>query len=318
MQLYQIRVEQTKRGRERVAETNVRFTLSVLGIEKSVAEALVLKSALAILKETGREGCVHINSVGDRDSIQRFSRELSSYLRKHVAEIPIPAREALKRDVFEALELLLAKEDPIAENAPRPMQFLTDASRRHLKDVLEFLEVSEIPYEINDRMIGNREFTSQTLFEIYEHNGSAKHEEPPVARGGRCEEFPRRIFKTNFPTVSIVLEEREKRARMEIFKPIRARHPKIYFIQLGDRAKLQSLSIIEQLRTAHIPILQNIGSDSLTLQLEDAQNRSVPFTLIMGQREVLDRTVIVRDMSTHAQETIAVDSLPLYLKSLNI
>ncbi len=92
--------------------------------------------------------------------------------------------------------------------------------------------------------------------------------------------------------------------------------PKIFFIQLGFSAKLQSLSIIEILRKAKIPVLQSLSKDSLSSQLGAAEKMKIPYTIIMGQKEVIDGTVIIRDMDSRSQEEIKVERLAEYIKKL--
>ena len=264
------------------------------------------------------EASVHINSVGDHDSIQRFTRELNNYFRKNLTEMPAPCRETLKRDTLDALEFLIERKHPLLNGAPQPMQFLSDAHRRHLKEVIEFLELSGIPYEIDGELTQGRNYCSQTIFEIRKSLINVEEEIPSLsifARGGRCDDLLKRSHKSKVPAVSIVIEKLLEGTRAVSWKTPRVRHPHIYFIQLGSRAKLHSLSIIETLRKAHIPLQQAIGSDSLSEQLEEARSLNIPKAIIMGQREVLDGTIIVRNLNTHAQILLPIDELTGYLKS---
>jgi histidyl-tRNA synthetase len=61
---------------------------------------------------------------------------------------------------------------------------------------------------------------------------------------------------------------------------------------------------------------QSISKDSLSVQLALAEKMEVPYCVIFGQKEAMDNTVIVRDMKTHSQDTVKIDSLPDYLKHL--
>ena len=92
--------------------------------------------------------------------------------------------------------------------------------------------------------------------------------------------------------------------------------PKIYFIQLGADAKLKSLNVIEILRKAHIPIMQSLSKDSLGSQLAVAEKLGVPYTIIFGQKEAIENSVIVRNMQTRSQETVKFAKLLEYLKEL--
>ena len=300
----------------------IRFGLSVLGIEKSVAEALILKTALAILDDIGlKENCVHINSIGDRDSATSFTRELQSYLRKHINEMPAQYREMLKRNTFQAFEYLRRKKHPAHKEIPRSMEFLSDKSRKHLREVLEYLEAVDVPYEINNELIGNKDCYSQTLFEIRnaETDENVDYHDDILVRGGRCDEIANQLFRLNVPVVGIMFEYSQRGINTSILKQkIINRKPKIYFIQLGARAKLHSLQIIEMLRKSGVPISQSLSSDALSTQLEIAKNKKIPYVAIMGQRETLDGTVIVRDLKTQSQNTISIASLPDYIKKIKI
>jgi histidyl-tRNA synthetase len=92
--------------------------------------------------------------------------------------------------------------------------------------------------------------------------------------------------------------------------------PKMYFIQLGFDAKLKSLSVIEILRKAHIPIAQSLSKDSLGTQLAMAEKAGTPYTIIFGQKEAMEESVIVRNMANRSQETVKIKHLLEYLKEI--
>ena len=93
--------------------------------------------------------------------------------------------------------------------------------------------------------------------------------------------------------------------------------PKVYFIQLGIEAKLKSLNIIEILRKAHVPMMQALSKDSLGAQLSMAEKSGAPYTIIFGQKEAIEQSVIVRNMETRSQETVKQSKLADYMKNLN-
>jgi histidyl-tRNA synthetase len=92
--------------------------------------------------------------------------------------------------------------------------------------------------------------------------------------------------------------------------------PKVYFIQLGFEAKLKSLCIMETLRKNKIPVFQTLSKDSLSAQLAQAEKMEIPYCIIFGQKEAMDNTVIVRNMSVHSQDTVKIDALSDYIKHL--
>jgi histidyl-tRNA synthetase len=295
-----------------IRSARARFGLTVAGVDKSIAESLVLKTALSILSEMGaKDFSIHVNSMGDRDSLSRFSRETQGFLRKNINDLPIQAREAFKRDIFHAIDHLHRKNHPLRESLPRTMEFLSESSRRHLKEVLEFLELEEVPYQVNSSLIGHKDFYSQTIFEIRAAETEESPETRVMARGGRCDDLARRLLRYSLPTVGILLEWESGETSVPRSRTI---EPKVYFIQIGNGARLRGLSVIESMRKARIPMAHSLNDDTLTIQLQRAASLTPTYIIIMGQREAIDGTVIVRNVSTQGQETVPVAILPIYFK----
>ena len=114
--------------------------LEIIGNSRSIAEATLIQTAKMILTEEGYENiCVEINSIGDKDSIARFSRDLTNFYRKHINDMHAECRQLLKKDPFELLGCQNEKCKKINENAPRSMNFLSEPSRIHFQEVLEHL-----------------------------------------------------------------------------------------------------------------------------------------------------------------------------------
>lgn len=286
--------------------------LEAMGTPKSIADTLLIKTSLEILKEEGYSNlCVHLNSVGNRDTMARFGRELTAYYRKNLEELPAHCRQLMKKDIFELLACRNEKCRIIRDSAPKSMNFLSEDSREHFKEVLEYLEFLEIPYEIDHFLVRNRAYSSQTIFEIYETKRDDTCE--PLAVGVRYANLGKKMgLKRDVPGVGVRLKFREKIAR----KNLKFLKPKICFIQLGFEAKLKSLKIIEILRQAKVPMHHGISRDKLTSQLVTAENMKIPYTLIMGQKEALEDTIIVRHMADRSQESVSICDLAKYLKKI--
>ena len=299
------------------------FVLNAVGIKHSIAEALILKTALTILAELGEsETYVQLNSIGDRDSSAKFVREATSHIRKHLGELPPPAQQAFKEDLFLGYSHICKKNISLPEDLPRPMEFLTSSSRKHFREVLEFLEAAEIPYIFDDQLLGHRDCYSQTLFEIKSGSDEAfdptQDEDSEVfARGGRYDELARKYYKTPTPAVGIAFTfklDEVKTDAAKITLPRRGKRPQVFFIHLGYAAQLKSFAIVETLRKARIHLEQSHDAQRLSDQLAYAEQFSIPYTLIMGQKEALEGNVIIRNTKSRAQQTVSVDMLPTFFK----
>jgi len=306
-----------------VGNTRIAFGLDVIGVPKSIAEAFIIKTALSIFSEVGTpEPRVYINSIGDRDSQGRFIREFQVFLRKHIEELSPRGREIMKRDLFAAFVFLSRRSHELFALAPKPMEFLSEASRRHLREVLQYLETIGISYEVDDHLVSCGSHFSQTLFEI-RHRGEiidlpiGEEEElagETLARGGRYDELLKKTYRSPIGAVRITLSLEGRPSQKKTPLKTNSRKPKVYFIQLGFDAKLRALMLIETLRKAHVPLSQSIGTDTLGNQLAIAEKLHVPYAMIMGQKEANENTVIFRNLETRAQETVPIALLADYLR----
>lgn len=294
------------------------FNLDVMGTGKSVAEAELIKVTLEILKEKGFEDLyVDINSMGDKDSALHFTREVGQYYRKRSGELPSLCKTQMKKNPFAPLECSHEKCIELSEEAPKSVAFLSETSRLHFKEVLEYLESMHIPYKIDNRLIGDRRICCHTLFLIKTLNASEKPDTPEetLAIGYRYNALAKKAeMKRDVPAVGVTIVFKENRGTRKLSHKVKK--PEVYFIQIGFDAKLKSLDVIEALRHEKIPLYQALAKDKLSSQIQTAENMGIPFVIIMGQKEALEGSVIVRDMKTRFQETVPLAGLATYLKKM--
>ena len=201
------------------------------------------------------------------------------------------------------------------------MDFLSEASRNHFQEVLEYLEALGIPYEINNNLIGNRKYCTETVFAIVNADhaaksakGGAKKDHKILAIGVRYDGLSKKIgLRHEVHGVGISLLIKGNRA--ELRKDVkRVKRPFASFVQLGFESKLLSLSVIESLRQVKIPLHLSLAKDRLGAQVSSVERYHVAYSIIMGKKEAMEKSAIVRDNPTHAQEIILIEELPNHMK----
>ncbi|OGZ17038.1 MAG: histidine--tRNA ligase [Candidatus Lloydbacteria bacterium RIFCSPLOWO2_12_FULL_51_9] len=348
------RHDQPQRGRYREF---FQFGLEVLNTEKSIADALVIHMTYLILREAGlRDLSVYVNSIGDRECRPHYIRELVAYYRKHLNKVCDSCRMRIKENPLRLLDCNNPQCTELKEDAPDIMMFLCSGCKGHFREVLEYLDTLEIPYEIDHTLVRGLDYYTRTVFEITANVTSAgtkekekKDEpagEPPldtvpvventplpaqepevaeekstvplsIASGGRYDYLGERLgSKRPLPSVGVGIGADRVMMSPE-FRPSNPRiikKPKACLIQLGFEAKLKSLSVIEILRKAKIPLAHSLSKDTLSAQLAIAEKLGVTHALIMGKKEAHEGTVIVRNMQSRSQDTVRIDDLGDYLK----
>lgn len=313
------RHENPQRGRLRQLR---QFNLEILGSEKSINDALIIRTLTTILEEFGiTDIVVDINSMGDKETRPGYIKDLTNYYKKHVEHLCKDCQERLKTNPLRLLDCKQPECQPFKEAAPASLSYLSPDARKHFKEILQYLEEMGIQYRINNGLVRGLSYYSRTVFEIIkiDKDENGKEKEITITGGGRYNYLAKDMgSKKDVPAVGtaigidrILMFPECKKLMPRIMKP-----PKIYFIQLGFEAKLKSLCIMEILRKAKIPVYQAVSKDSLGAQLSLAEKMEVPYCIIFGQKEAMENAVIVRDMRTHSQDTVKIDALCDYLKHL--
>jgi len=114
----------------------------------------------------------------------------------------------------------------------------------------------------------------------------------------------------------VVAVLRNKRAPARTPKAPKTKDPSVFVVQIGFGPKVRSLLLMNQLKRAGIPSTQDIISDSLGGQLSAAKNCGAKFAVIVGQKEFVEGTVMLRNLSNETQEIVPADKLLGRLKRI--
>ena len=297
------------------------FGLEIIGSEKSISDAMIIRTTTIILEEAGAKNLtVDINSIGDKECRPQYVRELISYYKKYINQVCPTCRQRIKENPLRVLDCKDPKCAEIKEGAPDAISYLCDGCKDHFKEVLEYLEEMKIPYRLNKNLVRGLSYYTRTVFEVFENEETTEGIFPlSIAAGGRYDYLAKLLHgKRDISAVgvSIGVDRVVESNWYAGLAPKILKKPKIYFVQLGFDAKLKSLNIIEMLRKAKVPVLQALSKDSLGTQLSIAEKTGIPYVIIFGQKEAIESSVIVRDMNTRSQETVKIDKLLEYLKKL--
>jgi histidyl-tRNA synthetase len=225
------------------------------------------------------------------------------------------------------LRILDSKDETLNEinaTAPQSIAHLNAASKKHFKEVIEYLNEMGIDYEVDHKLVRGLDYYTHTVFEFFTEsqpdpeNPGKELRQNALGGGGRYDYLAKTMgYKKNIPGVGFGLGvDRIIEASTKKLIPKVKRKEKIYFIQLGNEAKMKSMNIIEILREAKIGVTHALAKDSLGSQLAIAEKLGLPYTIIFGQKEALENSVLVRDMENRSQKSVSIDKLADYLKKL--
>ncbi len=283
----------------------------IFGESDPVVDAQVIQVIYAILTDLGFKGLsVRINSIGDKNCRGKFRDELKLYYRNKIGQLCKNCKRRLKEN---PLRLLDCKEEgcvALKESAPNSIDYLDKDCRDHFKSVLEFLDELGVPYNLDPYLVRGLDYYTRTVFEIVPENASGS--QIALAAGGRYDYLVANIGGRPTPAMggSVGIERAINEMRRQDIK-VNAAKPKarIFIVQLGDLAKKKSLGLFEKFRKDGIYVAESFGRDSIKAQLRVADRLGADIALIIGQKEALDGTVIIREMQSGIQETAPMEKI---------
>lgn len=291
-----------------------------LGIKDPAADAELILIAYSFYKDIGLPVTIHINSLGTPEERTRYINELVSYYRSKKSYLCEDCRNRINKN---PLRLLDCKEEgcqKVKESAPQILDWLSEESKSYFMKVLEFLDELGIPYVLTPTLVRGLDYYTHTVFEIYpafqEEEGGTQN---ALGGGGRYDLLVEELGGKPTPAAGMALGlERAVSALRKYAEEnkITVKDVKydVFFAQLGDDAKRLALKIINELRGSGIQLAFNFFKNSLKTQLEMANSLQVPYVVILGQKEVQDQTVIIRDMESGVQEIVDIKKIEIMLK----
>ncbi|MDP2709315.1 MAG: histidine--tRNA ligase [bacterium] len=291
------------------------FNLENIGEASPVADAELIGITYYFFRELQLEVMIQINSVGCAVCRKDYLAKLENFYKERGRRAKL-CLDCKKRLAKNPLRLLDCKEKQCREaaaTAPQIVDSLCDDCRNHFIKVLEYLDELNIPYNLNPALVRGLDYYNRTVFEIWPADAESLADKPDAASrqnamggGGRYDGLVEYMGGRPTPACGfaiglerVILKIKEKNI------PLRDEEKgDIFLAQLGDQARRKIMVLFEDLRKNGFSVRQAFTKDSLKAQLEAADKMGVKFTLILGQKEMMDGTILIRDMESGIQEII--------------
>lgn len=278
-----------------------------IGSDAAVLDAQQAFLAWKCTDALGVDAMVHVNSIGTPESRLNYREALVAYFRTKRHKL---SDEDKKRLVKNPLRLLDSK-DPVMEElkieAPQIVDWLDENSKAHFMLVLEFLDEMNVPYQLDPYLVRGLDYYTKTVFELYPVTDDPEAAKLALGGGGRYDGLVETLGGQPTPACGFSLGVERLTAVMKANNPELAEgmvQQDVFVAQLGDQGRKKAFAIFEELRQNGIRATSALSKDAIKSQIEIANKRGAKWAIIIGQKEVLDGTAIVRDMDAGTQETV--------------
>jgi len=272
----------------------------VFGVSEPQADAELIRLAEEILRALGVEATVEINSLGCKVCRPAYREALLNYLHQVAGSLCEVCVERKDRNPLRVLDCKVETCVEAVREAPKMVDFLCDGCREHYNKVKEYLKELGVRFRENYNLVRGLDYYTRTVFEaVSEELGVA------LVAGGRydylVEEFggpptPALGFALGVERLMLIVEEPQK-------------DYELYFvIPLGD-AEVHALKVADTLRRKGKVVELSFRKGGLRKHLELASKLSADYAVIIGEEELREGVVSLKDMRTGEQRRLKVEEI---------
>ena len=285
------------------------FGYEAIGDGDPALDAEVIDMAWRFLKSLGlKKLSLKLNSIGCKKCRPEYLVALKGYYADYNQELCPDCRKRLLANPLRLLDCKRPTCQNLAAAAPKSTEHLCPECREHFGQLQRYLKKLKLPFEPDHRLVRGLDYYTRTVFEIQPEAEGAQN---TLGGGGRYDDLIEELGGKPTPAVGFAagLERIILNLKKQAIAPPPLPRPAVFIAHLGGKARDEAIKIAATLRQGGIGVIQSVGEKSLKAQLRQANNLKAGYAVIIGEEEVKSGTVILKDMTTSEQQTVAVNEL---------
>ena len=306
------RYERPQSGRDREL---TQFGVEVLGSDDPIVDAEVISLAVNIFKMLGLKGIkVNINTLGDRESRDKYRETLVEYFKPHINELCKKKKKRLEKNPLRILDCKVDKDLDIMKKAPKTIDYLNKESLERFNQVKMYLDTLEIEYEVNPNIVRGLDYYNHTVFEIEaEIEGFGSNN--VLAAGGRYNGLVSNLggpatcgvgFACGIGRLILALDKEE------IILPI-SNKIDAFIMYVNDEEKKEAIKLCQELRMNGFKVDTEYTNRSLKGQFKQADRLNSKLFIILNSEDLKNNQVKIKNNATKTEEIIDLNYLIYYL-----
>lgn len=254
---------------------------------------------------------LELNSIGSLQARANYREALVAFLEQHKDKLD----EDCKRRMYtNPLRVLDSKDKVVQEllnDAPALFDYLDEESKVHFDGLCAILDAAGIQYRINQRLVRGLDYYNRTVFEWVT---TALGSQGTVCAGGRYDGLVEQLGGHNTPAVGFAMGLERMVLLVQSVNPdfvSETAVTDIYLASFGEGSQVAAMMLAEQIRDSlpDVRIMTNYGGGNFKRQLSRADKNGARIALILGEDEIANGTVTVKELATGEQQTLAQSGL---------
>ncbi len=258
-----------------------------------------------------------VNSLGDRDSKERYRDALIAFLTPLAAKLGEESQRRLATNPLRILDSKDPRDQEICKDAPPAVESLSEKSRAHFDRVKQLLEGSHVPFRVDPTLVRGFDYYTETLWEV---TAGGLGSQNAIGGGGRYDNLVEQLggrptpgvgFGSGLERLLIALESQGVQLPDH-------RKPLVWIVTQSDAAKSTAWNLLATLRAAGVKADTDVSGRSLKSQFKLADREKARWCVVIGDAELENKTVALKDMKTSQQESVAMSELPGKLRQATL
>ena len=300
------RFERPQKGRLRQFH---QYGAECLGSANPEADAEMILLADSLFKSVGiSEYNLYINSLGSDESRKRYIDELVNYLKSVKEKLSEDSRNRLEANPLRILDSKNENDIYLLNEAPVILDFLDIESKNHFENVKQLITETKIDFILNPRLVRGLDYYNHTVFEF---QSSVLGAQDSFGGGGRYNNLIEQLggpptpavgFALGIERILLILEQTNKLQTSDS-------SAQVYIVTANPELISHTLKIAGKLRDKNIRTILDLQKRSIKSQMKEANKVGVKYVIIIGDDEMRESTLTVKNMQTSEQVNIPISSI---------
>lgn len=285
------------------------FGIELFGAADSSADAEVIALGYQMLERLGiTKVKLHINSLGNSDTRKKYNALLVNFLKTNEEHLCDTCKERMEKNPLRTLDCKVESCKTVLKDAPLMLNHLSDEDKKHFDEVLSYLDVMGIPYEVDPWIVRGLDYYTRTVFEFISEDIGAQG---TVCGGGRYDNLIEQMGGAPTPGVGfgagierLLLTIKNTQGDFEAPDKI-----DLFIGYMGDAAKKEAIKVTQQLRSKHIRTCTDLLGKSVKAQMKYADKVKATYSTIIGDQELENQEVVVKNMQTGESQKVSISQI---------
>lgn len=294
----------------------VQFGVEAIGSNDPSIDAEVLSLVMNFYQSLGLKKLkLVLNSLGDTESRMAHRDALINHFKPRINEFCSDCQNRLETNPLRILDCKKDRNHELMKTAPSILDYLNDYSKEYFEKVQQYLTDLHIPFEVDANLVRGLDYYNHTAFEVMsEAEGFGAI--TTLCGGGRYNGLSEQIGGPEAPGIGFALSIERLLAALEaesVELPIE-QGIDCYVVTLGDKAKDKSVSLVNDLRLSGVAAEKDYQDKKVKAQFKAADRLSAKYVAVLGDDELEQNVINVKNMETGEQEEVSLSSFVSYVK----